>query len=133
MNKQMELAQKCLEEENASLVVVKQEEAKAYFQDGIKDLVQLLKEDSTTLQGTTIADKVVGRAAAALMIKAGVKQLYTTVLSKLAKEILDESAIVYEYGTIVDHVINRTKTGMCPMEQKYQKETVEAIYHMIIE
>lgn len=41
---------------------------------GVTDLYALLREDPGFLKGASIADKVVGKAAAALMILGGVKR-----------------------------------------------------------
>jgi iron complex outermembrane receptor protein/vitamin B12 transporter len=99
-----------------SCVIRNAEQERCYYQRGIKDLYTLYTTDLEFLCGASVADKVVGRAAAALMILGGVKQLYSDTISELALEILSTSQIEVTYAQVVPHIINRTKTGLCPLE-----------------
>ena len=84
---------------------------------GIKALLGLVRGDSNILLGAEVADTVVGKAAAMLMVKGKVNLVWANVLSKAAAETFDKYGIAYEYGTLVDAIINRAGTGLCPMEQ----------------
>ena len=83
---------------------------------GVKDLFRLLKEEPVMLRGAFIADKVVGKAAAALMVLGGVRELFADVISHPALELLARYRVRVSYTVAVDHIINRTRTGWCPME-----------------
>lgn len=83
---------------------------------GVADLYALLREDPGFLKGASIADKVVGKAAAALMILGGVKEVFADIVSQRAIDLFVGSAVCVSYKTIVPHIINRTKTGWCPLE-----------------
>lgn len=85
---------------------------------GVSDLYSLLKEDPGFLKGTSIADKVVGKAAAALMILGGVKEVFTDIISRPALDLFARSEVRVGYGKVVPHIINRTKTGWCPLETR---------------
>lgn len=63
------------------------------------------------------ADKVVGKATAFLYVLLGVKTVYAGVLSRSALQVLKENGIYFEYGTLVDNIINRKGDGICPFEQ----------------
>lgn len=80
------------------------------------DLYALLREDSDFLKGASVADKVVGKAAAALMILGEVGELHADVVSRPALDLFADSGVCVSYGTAVPHIINRTKTGWCPLE-----------------
>lgn len=84
---------------------------------GVRDLYQLLTTTPETLRGAMVADKVVGKGAAALMIEGGVAKLHTDVVSLQALNLLNQSSIDYSYDQQVDHIINRTKTDWCPVEK----------------
>ena len=84
---------------------------------GIKPIVDRLNENIAYFAGLTVADKVVGKASAVLLVKSNVKEVYALVLSKSGKEILDKYNIIYHYDELTDYIINRKKTGMCPMEE----------------
>ena len=48
---------------------------------GVSDLYGLLTREPETLRGASVADKVVGKGAAALMVLGGVKEVYADVAS----------------------------------------------------
>lgn len=120
---EMEEIKERLNKKDASLVVACQDgRIKEYYQDRIIDLVSILKENEEALKESNIADKVVGKVAASVMAVAGVSELYANTLSKFAIPVLEKAKIKYSYGTLVDYIKNKDKTGMCPMENKYQDE-----------
>ena len=83
---------------------------------GIKDLFRILNTCPATLNGAIVADKVVGKGAAALLILGAVKQIHADVLSKPALNLLNSTDIIVSYGELVENIINRTGTGICPVE-----------------
>ncbi len=85
---------------------------------GVADLYRLLHEEPEFLHGAVVADKVVGKAAAALMLLGGVAELHTDVISSKAIELLQGSSLRYAYDLEVPHIINRTRDGWCPMETR---------------
>jgi predicted aldo/keto reductase-like oxidoreductase len=87
-----------------------------YTGRGVSDLHWLLTDHPHMLQGARVADKIVGKGAAALMILGGVRELYTPVISRLALNLLSGYDIKTTYDKVIDHVVNRDKTGWCPVE-----------------
>lgn len=83
---------------------------------GISDLYNILSEDPGFLQGAEIADKVVGKGAAALMIIGGISSLYADIISGPALELLRQSPVKVDFGKQVDNIINRKGDGICPVE-----------------
>ena len=130
----LEEIKEILEEKQASLVVYyKNGEIKEYFQDRIKDIIDILHKDKNALEGAIIADKVIGKVAASVLTVSGVKEIYAKVMSKYAIPVLEENNIEYEYEKLVDYIINNDKTGMCPMENKYKEETdINKIYNEMV-
>ena len=54
-------------------------------------------------------------------------------MSKYAIQVLEENGIKYEYKNLTEYVQNNTKTGMCPMENKYRDEKdIKKIYTEMI-
>lgn len=51
---------------------------------GVSALYQLLENDSGFLNGASVADKVVGKAAASMMVLAKVKEVYADVVCQPA-------------------------------------------------
>ena len=101
-----------------SLVVRQGESVRCFDNRGVADLYSLLGEEPQLLQGAAVADKVVGKAAASLMMLGGVTELYADVISDLALELLQQSPMAVHYTERVDHIINRARTGWCPMETR---------------
>ncbi|MCX4302592.1 MAG: DUF1893 domain-containing protein [Clostridia bacterium] len=123
-----------LHETNASLVVgYANGEIKEYYSKRVIDIKNILKEDKNALKDAVIADKVIGKVAGTLLSVAGVKEIYTDVMSKYAIRVLEKTGVRYEFSQKVDYIINETKTGMCPMENKYKDENdLDKIYNEIM-
>lgn len=99
---------------------------------GIAPLLELIASGKD-VSGYSAADKVVGKAAAALFIKCGVKQLYAAVLSKGGAELLERHGVEYVYGILTDAIINRAGTDACPMEKAVRNiEEIEDMYVAIV-
>ena len=83
---------------------------------------------------TTIADKIVGRAAAFLYVKLGAAGVYAPVMSRGAKELLAEYNIPAEADELTENIRNRQNTGLCPMECAVSScGSPEAAYVAILE
>ena len=86
-------------------------------QRGVRDLYRLLTTEPATLHGALIADKVVGKGAAALMVLGGVSEVYARVISESALALLSDVGIVVDYGELATYIINQAGTGQCPVEK----------------
>ena len=90
---------------------------RAFHERGVKDLHRLLEQEPEILSGASLADKVVGKGAAALMIAGGVAWVYAGVISQAAMELFEQSRVEVQYGEIVPNIINRAGTDICPVEK----------------
>lgn len=100
---------------------------------GIAPVLNKLQENELFFKDAVIVDKVVGKAAAMLFIKAGVKHIYALMMSKKAIAVLDEYNMEYTYDTVCEFIENRTHTGMCPMEQSVDHiDDIEEAYLTLI-
>lgn len=91
-----------LHEEQHSLVVANGDVC-TFDGRGVSDLYDLFKEDPGFLKGASLADKIVGKAAAALMALAEVREVYADVVSRPALDLLTDNKISVSYGIIVPH------------------------------
>ena len=82
---------------------------------GVAPLLDL-HERGITLDGCAVADKVVGKAGAFLHLLVGTEQLYAGVISQPALDLLQANGVYVDCGTVVSRIVNRTNTGLCPME-----------------
>lgn len=83
---------------------------------GLAPLIRLL-DTNESLQDMAAADRLIGRAAALLLLAAGVKAVYGEVMSEEAHRLLSDAGVRTEYGTLVPKILNRAGTAPCPMEQ----------------
>lgn len=103
--------------EKCSCVIRNGDTIRVFRERGVKDLYRLLREEPALLDGAFVADKVVGKAAAALMIAGGVKEVFADVVSRPARELFRAAHVREEHTLEVPHIINRTQTGWCPLEK----------------
>ena len=90
---------------------------RTFHERGVKDLHRLLTQEPEILSGASLADKVVGKGAAALMIAGGVAWVYADVISQAAMELFEQSRVEVQYAEIVPNIINRAGTDICPVEK----------------
>lgn len=108
---------KTLHEGNYSCVIANGNEVRTFTQRGIADLYALLNNDPGFLEGASVADKVVGKGAAALMVLGRVKELYTDIISSYAIKLLEGNGVSTYYGSETPFIRNRDNTGWCPVEK----------------
>lgn len=109
-------ATQILKDTGCSLVVEKDGETTTYNKKGVRDLVWLLDNEPERLCAAQIADKVVGKAAAGLMVQGRVREVYAEVMSQQALPLFDEAGIPYTYGILVEHIA-APEDGRCPLEK----------------
>lgn len=85
---------------------------------GISDLYKLFNEAPGFLRGASLADKIVGKAAAALMVLGEVREVYADIICLSAIDLLRNNKIQFDYGIVVPNITNRAKTGLCPLEKR---------------
>jgi len=114
-----------LKDGNYSCVIKNDKKVRVCSKKGVADLYDIYTQDPQFLKGAFIADKIVGKAAAAIMIAGGVKKLHALTISALALNLLKEqsqSQIEFTYENEIPVVINRDKTDWCPLEKLCFKE-----------
>lgn len=105
-----------LKEGNHSLVVAGRD-VQTFDGRGVADLYDLLSCGSGILYGSSVADKVVGKGAAALMVLGGVSDVYAEIVSMPALKMLKDNGIAVSFAQVVPNIINRSGDGLCPVEK----------------
>ncbi len=101
---------------DAALVIIKDGEIiRSMSGRGIKPIITMY--DDGVLCGSTVVDKVVGRAAAVVMLLGGVKHCHAMTISRHALDFFEKNDIKVTYDETVEYIINRAGDGMCPMEE----------------
>jgi hypothetical protein len=114
----IDLAKEKLLGENYALVIVKQGEFLFTSKEkGIKPIYLALTQLGDTLKGASLADKVIGKAAAMFCQLAKVDSVYADLISDKAIEVLKQTGIDLEYNNTCPYILNQSQDGMCPVEK----------------
>lgn len=109
-----------LKEGNTSCVIIKNDEIlyRSGF-IGVKPLLHFMEqyEERSLPTDLILIDKVIGKAALLLAVKLGIKEIYTPLTSLTALEAAELHQVKLHAEKTVPYIINREKTGMCPLEQ----------------
>lgn len=108
-------AKALLEEKGVTCVLCRGDRILKSEERGVRPLVRWI-DAGEDYRGFCAADRIVGKAAAWLYLLLGIRELYAAVLSRSAARLLEEHGIPFDYGTLTEEIINRKKTGQCPME-----------------
>ena len=118
MNQDLELAKVKLTEKDLSLVIVKN--GKSIFEtkkQGITGFLQAIETLDKELVAASLADKIVGVAAAMLCVYSGVSSVFAQTISAEGIRALEDNNIEYAFEKKVLSILNRTKTDVCPFEK----------------
>ena len=120
----------------STIAVVSNGEVFTSQERGVKPLLHLLTEKKGFLKGASVADKVIGKAAALLMVLGKIKEVHTLIISEPAIKVFEKYNIPCFYDKKVNRIVNRTGDGLCPMETlcldvEKPKEAFEKITNFI--
>ena len=97
-------------------VLVKDDTVYISEEKGIAPVMYYLN-NGIDISGFSVADRIVGKAAASLFVCAGIKEVYGEVMSEKGKAKLEEYGIPCSYGRLVEKIINRRGDDICPMDK----------------
>ena len=100
-------------------------DGKSYYEAsgiGVKPIITPMRENMGFFKGREVADTIIGKAAAMLLVLSGARAVYGKVMSKSAVEVLTAHGIEFSYGTLVEYIENRSGDGMCPLEDSVKDE-----------
>ena len=112
----LEQAKSLLLTSASTIAVVSNGEVFTSQERGVKPLVYLFTEKKGFLKGASVADKVIGKAAALLMVLGEIKEVHTLIISEPAIKVFEKYNIPCFYDKKVERIVNRTGDGLCPME-----------------
>ena len=100
-------------------------------EDGLLPLLDYIEQFTPCRDSIIIFDKIMGNAAALLSIKAGCREIYSPFGSELAVKTLSNFGIKYFFLKTVPYIQNRSKEGMCPMEESSINKEPEEFYEAV--
>jgi hypothetical protein len=98
--------------------------------DRLLPLVEYIDKFSARNRNVVIFDKIVGRAAALLFIKANCREVYSPLGSQLAADVLGKRGTKYYFNRTVP-CIQTPEGKMCPMEALSIGKEPEEFYKLI--
>ena len=115
MRNDLTKARSLLETGDFTCVACLEDQVHTATERGVKPLLNWL-DCGFDLHGFSAADRVVGRATAFLYVLLGVREVYASVMSRPAAEVLTAYGIAAHPGKLVEGIINRRGDGPCPFE-----------------
>ena len=112
------IAKKRLRDGDLTLSVVK--DGKTIFETslhGISGFLEAVEKNGKKLESASAADRVVGKAVALLCLYVKMRAIYAVTLSKKAEALLKENNVYVEWQELVDRILNKDKSDMCPFEK----------------
>ncbi len=115
--KDIEKAKKQFLNEKLTFVLVNADKKLVSAERGIKPMYLGVTTNKGLSQGASVADKVIGKAAALLAVYGGITSVYTCLTTFSAIEVCKKHCIAIEYEKVVVSIKNRDKSDVCPMEK----------------
>lgn len=113
-----------IKELNTGKSIVFAKEGEILYTEKSKGILPILRAmENRDLQGSSVADTVVGLAHAMISAEIGVEEIYGKVLSESARDYLKKKKIPFSYDIVVDKILDRTGNDLCPMEKRAQESS----------
>jgi hypothetical protein len=131
----LELAKQTLKGDKLSLTIAK--DARVLYQtnaEGILGLLRAIDQLKDELPGVSVADRVMGKAAALLCVQIEAAHVFGLTMSKSGLATLRKHGIHYEFEKLVPAILNIDKSCKCPLEKMVENLTdAEQAYERIKE
>lgn len=108
-----------LERRGLSLLIYSGEEAiYSSSEGGVMPLLQAIGLlGLERLRGSVVADKVIGKAAALLIIYFQASEAHASLISYEAREVFMKRGLKHSYRKEAPHILNRDGSDICPFEK----------------
>lgn len=114
----LEEAKKMLRNSQASCVVIRKKKIIHTANGrGVSPVLNLYDHTPWLLRDSFVVDKLIGKAAAVILVLGGATRVYGETMSAAGLEYLEEHGVRAEYGRYIDVISNRNRDGLCPLEQ----------------
>ena len=114
----LELAEHRLKQKNLDLVIAK--DGRIIFENGspgIGALLHAIEKLGKEAIGSSVADRIVGRAAAMLCAYSKVASVFAVMMSEEGIKVLEDNKIHYRFENRVQNILNQEGTDICPFEK----------------
>lgn len=114
----LKLAEHKLKQKNLDLVIAKN--GKIIFEtgsQGIRGLLHAIEKLGKESIGSSVADKIVGRAAAMLCTYSKAASVFAVTISDEGIKVLEKNKVLYRFENRVPNILNQEGTDICPFEK----------------
>jgi len=118
MQADIDLAKQRLGQKNLTLVIAKN--GRVLFETeshGISDLLKAVKQLQDNMEASSVADRIVGRAAALLFVYSGVVAVFAVTVSDSGIEVLKNNHVFHEFERRVPRILDSKRMEVCPFER----------------
>lgn len=114
----LHIATERLKQKNIALAIAKKGEVVFETSShGIGGLLKAIEELGDEMRGSSVADNVVGKAAALLCAYAGIATVFAATASEKGIQTLRDNNIPCRFENMVQHILNSERRDICPFEK----------------
>lgn len=114
----LHIATERLKQKNIALAIVKKGEVVFETSShGIGGLLKAIEELGDEMRGSSVADNVVGKAAALLCVYAGIVAVFAATASEKGIQTLRDNNVSCRFENMVQHILNSERRDICPFEK----------------
>ncbi len=107
-----------IREKKAECIIVKNCKIAAIERGrGVSPLLNLFEKNPLIMIDAVVVDKVIGRAAAFIVIKSKAVRVHAELISEDAVDLLKQHNIAVSWNKKVPRILNRKLDGLCPLEE----------------
>jgi len=114
----LNVAKQRLKQKNLALVIAR--DGEVVFETssrGIGGLLKATEEFGKEMMGSSVADRIVGKAAALLCVCAGVVAVFAVTASEEGIRALEENNVLLRFENRVPFILNYKLNDICPFEK----------------
>lgn len=114
----LQKAKNALNTKKLTLCIVK--DGKIIFetrQHGVSGFLDAIEKSGKTLEASSVADRVAGKAIALLCAYAKVNAIYADTMSSKAQTLLKQYHVQHEWHSVVEDILNKDRSDVCPFEK----------------
>ena len=91
---------KALLTDNVTFAAVSEKGEYTSEKRGVAPILEKIDDDPDFFRSAAVADRVIGKAAAMLLEKYGVSEIFAAVTSRHAKAYLDDKSVIFTYDKL---------------------------------
>jgi len=114
----LKIAENRLKQKNLDLVIAKN--GRVIFENGsqgVRGLLHAIEKLGKELIGSSVADRIVGRAAAMLCVYSKATSVFAVTISEEGIKVLEDNKVFYRFENRVPNILNYEGTDICPFEK----------------